>query len=290
MKDFNGSTAVYGIIGDPVEHSISPFMQTSAMEKMGFNGVYLPFHVLPEHLEKAIGGMKALNISGLNVTSPHKQNVIRYLDRISDAAEVIGAVNTIVNDSGALYGDNTDVYGYIQGVLKMGKTDVLPEIVCIFGAGGAARGVIYGCAMREEVRKIFIMNRTLSKAQIIADEFSRITGKHIMAFPSDDSKIRDIVPATGLVINTTTIGQLPDAGVSPVPDPSVFHKGQIVSDIITAPVKTKYLRDAEERGALTVNGLPMLAYQGARSLSIWTGMDAPEDYMLTIVRKHFDES
>ena len=284
----NDSTAVFGIIGYPMEHTMSPYMQTETMAEMGYNGVYVPFRVKPENLENAIRGIVAFNMRGINVTAPHKTHVIEYLDTITEAAQAIGAVNTIINGDGILTGDNTDAYGFIRGVLRSGGTDRLPHHVCIIGAGGAARGVVYGCATRDEVDEITLLNRTLSKAEKIADEFSGLTGKHISAKPSDETTLREVIPTAGLVVNTTTVGQHPDTGNSPVPDPSVFHSGQIVCDIITSPLRTQFLADAGERGARTINGIPMLVYQGARSLSLWTGMDVPEDFMLSIVKKQFD--
>ena len=284
----NDSTTVFGIIGYPMEHTMSPYMQTETMAEMGYNGVYVPFRVKPENLESAVRGIVAFNMRGINVTAPHKTNVIEYLDTITEAAQAIGAVNTIINDDGLLTGDNTDAFGFIRGVLRDGGTDRLPSHVCIIGAGGAARGVVYGCAARDEVDEITLLNRTLSKAEKIADEFSEITGKHISARPADEATFQEVIPTAGLVANTTTVGQHPDSGISPVPDPSVFHSGQIVCDIITSPLRTQFLTDAGERGARTINGIPMLAYQGARSLSLWTGMDVPEDFMLSIARKQFD--
>jgi len=284
----SGSIAVYGIIGYPMEHTMSPYLQTRTMAEMGFDGVYVPFRVRPENLENAVKGIVALNIRGINVTAPHKTHVGRYLDNITDAAEAIGAVNTIINDNGLLTGDNTDAYGFVRSILKDSGTDRLPRHVCVLGAGGAARGVVYGCATRDEVDEILVLNRTLSKAEKIAEEFSLKTGKRISARPADIQTIREVLPSAGLVVNATTVGQYPHTNASPIPDTSAFHSGQIVCDIITAPLHTQFLADAEERGARTINGLPMLAYQGARALSLWTGMDAPEDYMLSILREKYE--
>ena len=182
----NDSTVVFGIIGYPMEHTMSPYMQTETMTEMGYNGVYVPFRVKPENLENAVRGIVAFNMRGINVTAPHKTNVIEYLDTITEAAQAIGAVNTIINDDGQLTGDNTDAFGFIRGVLVGSGTDRLPSHVCIIGAGGAARGVVYGCAARDEVEEITLLNRTLSKAEKIADEFSEITGKRISARPADE--------------------------------------------------------------------------------------------------------
>ncbi|MCE5251770.1 shikimate dehydrogenase [bacterium] len=282
-----GTTMVCGIIGDPVGHSMSPHMQTKAMEKMGFDGVYVPFHVKSGDLENAVRGIVALDIRGMNVTVPHKTAVMQYLDRLTDDARAVGAVNTIINEHGLLTGDNTDVYGFVQGLLREEGVDSFPAKVCIIGAGGAARAVIYGCATRPEVEEICILNRTLPKAQNLATEFSGKTGKKIASCPFDEKTISEVIPAASLVINTTTIGMHPHEDASPVPDPSVFRTGQIVYDIVIPPMQTTLLKEAAARGARTVGGLSMLACQGARSLELWTGHDAPEEFMAAILRGQF---
>ena len=284
----SGSTTVYGLFGDPVEHSMSPHMQTAAMETMDFNGVYVPFHVKHEHLEDAVRGIVAFGIRGINITVPHKTSVIDYLDRLTDAAQAIGAVNTIINDNGVLTGDNTDVYGFVQGLLREKDVKAFPERVCIIGAGGAARGVVYGCTTRDEVEEIVILNRTLSKAETLAAEFTGLTGKRISAVPLHQNSLDTIIPSAGLVVNTTSIGLTPKTDVSPVPDPSLFHCGQIVYDIVIPPPETKLLREAAGFGARTVSGLSMLALQGARSLSLWTGRDAPEEFMVATLQEMFE--
>jgi shikimate dehydrogenase len=284
-----GSTAVYGVIGDPIEHTMSPLMQNRAIEAMGLDAVYLPFRVAPEDLERAVGGMRALAIQGLNVTLPHKTAVMRYLDRVSDAAEAVGAVNTIIRDGDFLIGENTDVHGFLRCVIEDGGIAEFPGRVCVLGAGGAARGVVYVCAMRPEVREIAVVNRTLSRARELAERFSHVTGKRITAHPAEPGEMRRILQEAGMIVNTTTVGMHPEAGRSPVPEPEVFHGGQVVCDIIYTPLRTKLLMDAELRGARTVGGLAMLAHQGARSLSLWTGLEAPAKVMLDELKRHMEK-
>ncbi len=282
-----GTTAVFGVIGDPIEHTMSPIMHNTAIAHMGIDAVYVPFHVLPEELERAIRGMTALGIRGMNVTVPHKTRVIQFLDRLTGEAEAVGAVNTIINRDGLLMGDNTDVYGFITCITLDGGLERFPERVCVLGAGGAARAVVYACAMREEVSKITIINRTISKAEKIADDLTPITGKVISPMPAEKEAFHKVLPSTDLIINTTSVGMYPDVENTPVPDVSLFHEGQLVCDIIANPAETHLLRDAVSQGAHTVGGLAMLANQGARSLSIWTGMDAPADVMLKVLREQF---
>lgn len=280
-----GKTVIYGVIADPVEHTMSPLMHNSAIAEMGIDAVYVPFHVRPEGLERAVKGMAALGIGGLNVTVPHKTRVIEYLDNLTGEAEAVGAVNTIINKDGILTGDNTDVYGFLMCLAMDGGLERLPERVCIIGAGGAARGVVYACAGRDEVREVIVLNRTFSKAEKIADELSAISGTPVSAVQAGVDTFREILPSAGLVVNTTSVGMYPDVDVSPVPEPNVFNESQVVCDIIYNPVETRFLRDAASMGARTVGGLAMLAYQGARSLSLWTGMDAPAGIMLKVLKK-----
>jgi len=283
--NISGKTAVYGVIADPVAHTLSPLMHNSAIAEMGMDAVYVPFHVRPESLEHAVKGMTALGIGGLNVTVPHKTAVIDYLDSITDEAKAVGAVNTIIGDDGVLTGDNTDVRGFLMCLIRDGGLERFPGRVCVLGAGGAARGVVYACASREEVTEITVINRTLSKAEKIAAEFSNITAASVTAAPAVTDSLMEMIPAAGLVVNTTSVGMIPDSGNSPVPDPGVFHDGQVVCDIVYNPVETRLLREAAEHGAKTVGGLAMLAYQGARSLSLWTGREAPAEVMLRVLRE-----
>ena len=283
--NISGSTTVCGIFGDPVVHSMSPYMQKAAMIEMGFDGVYVPFHVRPDRLESAVRAVVALGMRGVNVTVPHKTSVVQFLDHLTDDARATGAVNTVTNDDGVLTGDNTDVYGFVQGLLREEGIDAFPEHVCIIGAGGAARGVVYGCTTRSEVADIVILNRTREKAARLAEEFTEKTGKRIDARWLDSRTLEEELPKAGLIVNTTSIGMHPRTDDTPVPDPSLFHSGQIVYDIVMPPPETRLLKEASRQGARTVGGLAMLALQGARSLSLWTGREAPEEFMVDTLKR-----
>lgn len=284
-----GTTAVYGVIGDPIGHTLSPRMQNRAIWAMGLDAVYVPFRVPPDEVGNAVRAVRALSIGGLNVTVPHKTAVIPFLDRLTDAALMIGAVNTILRDGNDLVGENTDADGFLWCVTGDGGIERFPETVCVLGAGGAARGVVYACATRPEVREIVVVNRTLSRAEEIAGRFAGIGKARITACPADLSSLRRILTESGMIVNTTTLGMKPDVDSTPIREPDVLHAGHIVCDIIYTPARTKLLRDAEERGARTVGGLAMLAGQGARSLSLWTGREAPVDVMLDELRRAMAE-
>ncbi|MFC1551378.1 shikimate dehydrogenase [Candidatus Latescibacterota bacterium] len=283
----SGKTSVFGVIGDPIAHTMSPLMHNRAISVMGIDAVYVPFHVRPDFLPFAIKSIISLGIKGMNITVPYKTEAIKHLDNLSDVAVAVGAVNTIINDNSVLTGDNTDVYGFEKCLEVGGDILTFPEKVCVLGAGGAARGVVYACLIREEVKEVTVINRTLSKAKKLAEELFHVTGKVAVPMKADEETLDKVVPEAGLIINTTSIGMDPDAGRSPVSDPSLFHEGHIVCDIIYNPLRTKFLVDAESRGAKTVGGLAMLAYQGARSLSLWTGQEAPAEVMLDVLKEKY---
>jgi shikimate dehydrogenase len=284
----SGKTSVFGVIGDPIAHTLSPLMHNRAISEMGIDAVYVPFHVEPEFFPFAVKSIISLGIKGMNITVPYKTEAIKHLDKLSDVAIAVGAVNTIINDNSVLIGDNTDVYGFEKCLEVGGGLLTFPEKVCVLGAGGAARGVVYACLMREEVKEVTVINRTLSKAKKLAEELFKVTGKVAVPVKADEEALNNVLPESGLIINTTSIGMHPDTGQSPVHDPSLFHEGQIVCDIIYNPLRTKLLIDADSQGAKTIGGLAMLAYQGARSLSLWTGLEAPAEVMLNVLKEKFD--
>lgn len=276
----NGETQVYGIIGYPVRHSKSPQFQTAAFQALGINAVYLPFQVRPEDLQKAIEGIKALSIKGINVTVPHKEEVIKYLDESSEEVEYIGACNTVKNIDGYLQGFNTDAYGFIEGLKELTPNFANKKFLVI-GAGGASRAVIYGL-IKSGVQKIILSNRTVKKAEEIVSDFkklNRFIEEIIEVIPLN--QIENHLKEVDVIVNTTSIG-LKDED-PPLFDYSKIEKRHIVVDIIYK--KTKLLQAAEERGCLYQDGLSMLLYQGAKAFEIWTGQKAPIKIMREILSK-----
>lgn len=284
-----GTTRVFGVIGHPVAHSLSPLMQNRAIAVMGLDAVYVPFDVAAENLMEAIRGISAFGIGGVNVTVPHKTRVIEYLDNMTEASGIIGAVNTIINNGGILSGDNTDVFGFTKGIENFTGNGLFPEKVAVIGAGGASRGVVYACATRDEVSEITVFNRTPEKAEKLSLDISGATGKKIAVCSLTGNDSVDIIRCAGLVINTTSVGMHPDDNCSPLNGSDFFREGQVVCDIIYNPPKTIFLKNAESKGARIINGLPMLAWQGARSLSLWTGKDVPVDEMVKVLSEHFGD-
>ena len=264
-------------------------MHNRAIAEMGIDAVYVPFRVKPEDLENAVRAIRALGIRGLNVTVPHKTEIVRYLDSITPDALAVGAVNTVTLKDGRLEGDNTDVYGFTNCILKDGDLERFPARIAVLGAGGAARAVVYACAVRDEVSEITILNRTPEKAEKLADDIRGITGKKISPYPADSESQKNILPLADMIVNTTTVGMYPLVGFSPVDNPgSVFRSGQVACDIIYNPVRTKFLADASEHGAKIIGGTAMLAFQGARSLTVWTGREAPVEVMMETLMKAFN--
>jgi shikimate dehydrogenase len=268
----NGSTSILAVIGHPVAHSFSPQMQNAAIRALGLNLCYVAFHVRPEDVGAAIQGMRALNLLGLNVTVPHKEAVIPYLDHLSEEAQRVGAVNTIHQVKGELFGYNTDVYGILTSLKETAGLDPLPETVAVLGASGAARGVVYGLGTKPEVRTIRIFNRTLEKAENLANEMSRWTNARLEAYRLNDPALHEGLRDVGLLINTTSVGMHPNVEDSPVGESAALHPGLVVYDIVFNPLETKLIRQAREQGARGVGGIEMLVYQGARAFEIWTGI------------------
>ena len=274
----NGQTGVVGIIGDPVKHSRSPQMHNAAFNHLNLNMVYIPFHVRAELLGEAIKGMKALGIVGLNVTVPHKIEVMKYLDEISPAAGIIGAVNTIYVHDNRLIGDNTDGHGFVRALLDDEGITIAGKNVVILGSGGSARAIGYAL-LKKGVNRLIFCNRTASKAEEMAVSF-QTQGVFVAGMGIIDS-MAEIIHAD-ILVNTTSVGMKQDEPL--LIDPAWIRKGQIVCDIIYSPPQTMLLQEAEKRGARVINGLGMLVYQGALSFEIWTGCLAPVEIMREAVR------
>ncbi len=253
---------VYGIIGWPVSHSLSPVMHNAAFRALEIPAVYGLFPVAPEDLKAALEGLKALNIRGVSVTIPHKENVIPHLDALNEVAWQIGAVNTILHREKKLLGFNTDWIGVKEA---LGEVIVLRgKRAVVVGAGGAARAVVY--ALKHEGAEVVIYNRTWEKARDLAERFS------VEARPWEE-----LPRAKGeVLVQTTSVGLKED--VSPVPK-EVLSGFQVVMDIVYTPLETRLLREAREMGCTVVHGLKMLVYQGAEQFRLFTGQEPPVGLM-----------
>ncbi len=273
----SGKTIVCGVIGDPIEHTMSPVMHNAAFKKLGIDYLYVPFRVRKEELEKAIAGMRALNIRGLNVTIPHKVEVISFLDKVDPLVEKIGAVNTIVNDGGVLTGYNTDATGFLQALLERG---VEPEgkNTVILGAGGASRAISF--ILAERGAHLVILNRQLELdwAEELARRISQIFNKEVKALVLNEGNLAEVLERADVLVNATSVGMSPNIEETPVPA-RLLKPGLVVFDIVYSLVKTRLLREAEAAGAQTIGGLDMLVWQGALAFEKWTGQKAPLELM-----------
>ncbi len=274
-------TALFGVIGDPIRHSKSPIMLNRAFRETGVNGVYAAFHVTPERLEQAIAGARGLGFRGLNVTIPHKVEVMQFLDEISEGAQAIGAVNTIVNENGRLIGYNTDGIGYVRSLKEEAEPDLSGKTIVVFGAGGAARGILWALA-QEGPAAIFVANRTEAKAVELAGSFP--SAMRISAVPGNG--MQSVVAEADVVVNTTSVGMSPNVDALPI-DPAWLKPGAVASDLIYNPLKTAFLSRAEERGCRIHGGLGMFVYQGAYAFEYWTGKPAPIAAMREVVLASF---
>ncbi|MBT2690300.1 shikimate dehydrogenase [Bacillus sp. ISL-47] len=259
---------LFGVIGDPISHSMSPAMHNDLFQAYGIDAHYQPFHVKKENLGDAIRGFRAIGLSGFNVTVPHKEAIIPLLDELDPMANAIGAVNTVVNHNGRLKGFNTDGSGYVKGLLEEIST-LKDKKVLIVGAGGAARAIYFTMA-KEGPPVLDICNRTVSKADLIMKDCPYTVPTRAFDIQEAEGNIE----AYDLIVQTTPIGMLPDIQKSPL---SIHNlkSGTFVSDIIYNPLETQLLREARKKGAGTQNGLDMFVHQGALAFENWTGI-APD--------------
>ncbi|WP_036718809.1 shikimate dehydrogenase [Paenibacillus harenae] len=267
-------TILYGVIGDPIRHSKSPIMMNRAFRETGINGIYAAFHVTGGRVADFAAGVRAMGIRGVNVTIPHKLDIMSVLDEIDAGAQAIGAVNTIVNEDGRLIGYNTDGIGYVRSLKEEAAEEGLAgKRIVVIGAGGAARGIVYALA-GESPARITIANRTVDRARELADAFRAKCD--IEAVP--DEQLQAACREADIVINTTSIGMFPNTEGTPV-DAAWLKPDAVASDLIYNPLKTTFLQQAQHRGCRIHGGLGMFIYQGAYAFEYWTGRPAPVSAM-----------
>ncbi|MEY8347870.1 MULTISPECIES: shikimate dehydrogenase [Bacillus cereus group] len=256
---------LYGVIGNPIGHSLSPLMHNDAFENCSIDAHYHAFLVEEMALGEAVKGLKALGVSGFNVTTPHKVSIMKYLDEIDPLAKQIGAVNTVVQRDEKLIGYNTDGIGYVRSLQSISKDPLDQKRILLLGAGGACRAIYFSLA-DAGVKEIDIANRTVEKAnQLIAGCQGKITS-HALSLEQATEKQKNY----DIIIHTTTIGMYPHVQSTPLQIQSL-KQGTIVSDIIYNPFETKLLQDAKAQGAIVQNGIDMFVYQGALAFEMWTG-------------------
>lgn len=255
----NAQTELYGVIGNPVRHSLSPIMHNGAFRRLGWNAVYLAFEV--KDVEEALRGVRGLGVRGVSVTIPFKTEVLPFLDKIEGLAKKIGAVNTIVNRRGQLIGYNTDSKGALEALEQ--KIDLGGKRVALLGAGGAARAIGFG--LKERGLRLIVVNRSKERGRALGEE---LRCDYLPVSSLARMKAGEL--EADVIINATSLGMYPRDGETPV-SKKLLKKGMLVMDIVYEPLQTRLLREAKEKGCVTVDGLEMLIRQGIAQFEIWTG-------------------
>lgn len=285
--EINGTTRICGVIGNPVEHTLSPLIHNSLSASTGINLAYAPFHVETGNLEDAIKGAWALNLLGLNITVPYKSDVIPYLSEIDEMAEKIGAVNTLVRSEKGYKGYNTDMPGLFRAMQSDG-VNVRGEKVLVLGAGGVARAVVMMLASKG-AKEIFIFNRSLDHASAIADEVNAYEGKQIVKAMTLEG-YRDL-PADEkfLAIQATSVGMFPKVDEVVIADRNFYKRVHTGYDLIFNPANTKFMQLVQAEGGKAYNGLKMLLYQGIIAYELWTKRVIPEHLAGQVYKKMLQE-
>jgi len=273
-----------GCFGNPIDENPTGVVEEAAFRAKGLDYRYLTVLVKEKDLAQAMAGVRAFNMRGVNLTIPHKVKVIQYLDELSEAAEIIGAVNMVVNNEGRLWGENTDGKGYLTS-LRNENIDVAGKHVTILGAGGAARAISVECALAG-ARKITIANIDRAQGEELVDLINKRTAaKAEFVFWEEAFE----VPAdTDIFTNATSVGLFPDIDQKPNVKYNTITSDMVVTDVIFNDPNSLFLQEAARRGAKTINGLGMLANQAAMNFKLWTGVEAPVGLMIETLRKEFN--
>lgn len=280
----NYRAELVGVLGDPVDGNPTGVMEEAGFEHAGLNWRYITVKVLPDALDDAMAGVRAFNMRGVNLTMPHKINVLKHMDALSEAARVIGAVNTVVcRPDGTLFGENTDGKGFVQSLRDAG-VPLEGKAVCLLGAGGAARSIGVECALAGAA-KVAVVNRNAGRGEALAGVINANTRARAEFIPWVGSA--RVPEDTDILINATCVGLHPHGDACPDVDFDGVRPGMTVCDVIFNPVDTPFLREAARRGAQTIDGLGMLVNQGCINYELWTGQKAPRDVMYAKLRSEF---
>lgn len=290
LKTVSGTTRLYAVIGSPVKHSMSPLMYNTSFMYHNIDSVYTAFEVDEEHVKDAISAVRLFDMGGINITMPGKTVAVPLMDKITDAARLIGAVNTVVNENGKLIGHNTDGVGFVDNLRDNG-VDITGKKITIAGGGGAATAVIVQCAL-DGAHSITILNRKGKSFDRQADTMERLKNELpeliIQQIDISDTKaVRDALALSDIFANATQVGMNPKPDESIIKDASMFQKNLMVTDLVYNPVETKLLREAKEAGCKTIDGRGMLLWQGAAAFKLYTGKEMPIE---EVKRRMFENS
>lgn len=279
----NYRSELVGAFGCPIDENPTGVMEEAAFREKGLDYRYLTIKVEPGNLKAAMEGVRAFGMKGINLTIPHKVEVLRYLDELSPAAEIIGAVNTVIHKDGRLYGENTDGKGFLLSLEKEGVS-LTGKKIAILGAGGAARAIAVECALAGASR-IIIMNRNEERGKELTELLQKRTKAETGFLPFVPGI--DVPENTDILINATSIGLYPDCDKKPEINYDSISKKMVAADVVFNKPNTLFLAEAGKRGAKTINGLGMLANQGAMNFKLWTGVEAPLAVMEQTLRQEF---
>ena len=271
---------LYGLIGDPVDHSISPDIHAAAFAQLSKKSAYLPFRVDADKLGAALDGVRALGIKGLNVTIPHKERVAELVDELDGDAAAIRAVNVIVNRGGRLVGFNTDTFA-VHAALERQGFDARDKRAIVLGAGGAARAAAFALG-RAGVSEVIVANRTFRRSNELCLELSKL-GIDAVASPLTAGAMRELVPMCQVVVNATSVG-LKEPGQSPLPDGTEWDPDALAIDMVYRPLKTRFLQQAREAEVVTVDGVDILVQQAIASLRLWLNRPIDSNRVAPIMR------
>jgi shikimate dehydrogenase len=279
----DAQTKLFGLLGNPVGHSMSPFMHNIFLEQCGINGAYLAFAVEKENIGAAVRGMHALGVQGCNVTIPHKEGVIPYLCGMSQAAQACGAVNTLIYTPEGYYGDNTDGSGLLAALEAKHQWTAAGKDILLVGAGGAAKGVSVAMAL-QGAASICIANRSKEKGEQLAAQIAALSNTKTKTISLPELQKPDLYQQYGTIVNTTSLGMSPNVDNMIPINVQALQPEHLVVDLIYNPLETKLLRLAREHGAKTASGLGMFIYQGVLAFEAWTGVrpatDAIEEQLI----------
>lgn len=273
-----------GVFGDPIDGNPTGVVEEAGFAAANLNYRYITCRVRRGEIEDAIRGMRAMNMRGVNLTMPHKVDVIPYLDDLTPAAKIIGAVNTIVSRNGKLLGENTDGKGFVKSLTDE-NIGLRGKTVCLLGAGGAARSIGVECALNGAAR-IIIVNRNAERGTALRDVIAKNTEAQAEFIPWNGTAA--IPEGTDILVNATCVGLFPDVNECPDIDYGAIRDRHIVCDVVFNPAMPVFLQRAQQRGARVITGLGMLVNQAALNFEIWTGVKAPREIMFEALRREFE--
>ncbi len=287
QKCVTGKTQIIGLIGNPIGHTLSPFIHNTISKVLGKDLIYIPFNVLPKDLEIFLEAFQKMELLGFNITVPYKQEIMKFINECDEESIQMGAVNTIRIKEGKLIGYNTDGEGFIKGFQEEMEEDFFNKRVVLLGAGGTARSIALKLAT-QRLETLNIVNRTLYKAKDLSSRINQAYPNLSKAYSFEDGETTELFNDSHIIINTTDVGMYPNNNEMPISQLEWISSKHMVYDVIYNPNPTKFLKEAKKRGAKIGNGLGMLIHQGLLSYKIWTGESVSKNLVRKLHNKMLD--